>query len=239
MIIDGVISLASYAVPSFVHNSKLNPLTSRAPTADIRTWPLEKDGTISRQAADHFFSTANARHHRFTGYPIPATIAPRAPPQLSLRVSMELLARLEKTPTMLPQHIAQIISATSNAARLSLRSSSAVADLFLDSLRYSTSSSISLTRRVLSSAVGSARCKSALDLGSRGFLKLDVTLEKGFMKMLDHYTNVGIYMVHNVFTLTELFAMAGFNLSQAAVTTSFDVCQFLPRSITFRYTSSG
>ena len=43
------------------------------------------------------------------------------------------------------------------------------------------------------------------------------TSTKGFLEVLDKYTNLGIYIIHHTFTLAELFTMSGFYLTANAV----------------------
>ncbi|KAG0142066.1 hypothetical protein CROQUDRAFT_717865 [Cronartium quercuum f. sp. fusiforme G11] len=217
-----ILNLASYAIPGFVRNwssspSSLDPLRLSSPEHDD-----------SHRLTNYYLASTSASTCRDAS--IDRSILPvlsRRPyhpySPLSPRATQDLLSRLEQTPPMLPNNFAQLITATSIAARLGIRSSSFIAELVVESFRYSTNTSVGLTRRALVSAVGSARANHALELGAKGFV--DEHLDKGFLKMLDHYTNVGIYMVHNIFTLTELFAMAGFNLTHSAITTGFGAAE--------------
>ncbi|WAR58199.1 hypothetical protein PtB15_5B431 [Puccinia triticina] len=110
------------------------------------------------------------------------TTRPPAPNTLSPRATHDLISRLETTSPLLPQNLANFITAASLATRVSLRSSAFFIELILESLRYSTTTSLSITRRALISAVGSARLLSiaGLDLThsviSTGFETAEVSV---------------------------------------------------------------
>ncbi|POW11744.1 hypothetical protein PSTT_05075, partial [Puccinia striiformis] len=87
--------------------------------------------------------------------PITTTSSPYK--ALSPRATQDLISRLDATSPLLPQNLAQFITAASLAARVSLRSSAFFIELIIESLRYSTTTSLGITRRALISAVGSAR----------------------------------------------------------------------------------
>lgn len=144
--------------------------------------------------------------------------------QLSPRATQDLISRLDATPPILPQNIANIITVATIAARLGLRSTSFFAELVVESIRYSTNTTVGLTRRALTSAVGGARSNHLTSPDH--FLELtENDMELTYFQLLDRYTNLGIYTVHHIFTLTELFAMAGLNLTQSAISTGFGTAE--------------
>lgn len=147
--------------------------------------------------------------------------------QLSPRATQDLISRLDSTPPILPQNIANIITVATIAARLGLRSTSFFAGLVVESIRYSTNTTVGLTRRALTSAVGGARSNHLTSPDC--FRELtENDMELTYFQLLDRYTNLGIYTVHHIFTLSELFAMAGLNLTQSAISTGFSVSRIHP-----------
>lgn len=68
-----------------------------------------------------------------------------------------VLSRLASSPTLLPETLASLITAISLAARVSIKGAALFIEALLESARYSTQTSLGLTRRALISAVGSAR----------------------------------------------------------------------------------
>ncbi|KAH9809883.1 hypothetical protein DFH28DRAFT_903938 [Melampsora americana] len=144
--------------------------------------------------------------------------------QLSPRATQDLISRLNATPPILPSNIANIITIATIAARLGLRSTSFFAELVVESIRYGTNTSIGLTRRALTSAVGGARSNHLTSPDH--FRELtENDMELTYFQLLDRYTNLGIYTVHHIFTLSELFAMAGLNLTQSAISTGFGTAE--------------
>lgn len=137
--------------------------------------------------------------------------------ELTPRARMDLIARLESTPTLLPQNLASFITAASLAARVSLRSSAFLIELIFEASRYGTSAGLGITRRALISAVSSASVlqQSLGDAGEES--------DKTFLTLLDRYTAVGCYVIHSAFTMAELFAIAGLQLTQSAFSTGFGV----------------
>lgn len=47
----------------------------------------------------------------------------------------------------------------------------------------------------------------------------------GFLRVLEKYTSLGIYIVHNTFTLAELFALSGLQLTSQTVKSGLKVSQ--------------
>ncbi|EGG09588.1 uncharacterized protein MELLADRAFT_77122 [Melampsora larici-populina 98AG31] len=144
--------------------------------------------------------------------------------QLSPRATQDLISRLDATPPILPQNVANIITMATIAARLGLRSTSFFAELVVESIRYTTNTTVGLTRRALTTAVGGARSNHLTSPDC--FRELtENDMELTYFQLLDRYTNLGIYTVHHIFTLSELFAMAGLNLTQSAISTGFSTAE--------------
>lgn len=144
--------------------------------------------------------------------------------ELTPRAQMDMLARLDATPTLLPERLASLITAASLAARVSLRSSAFLIELIFEASRYGTTAGLGITRRALIAAVGSASAAHktvsgrSTPTGDEGREQDDT-----FLNLLDRYTAVGCYLIHSAFTLTELFAIAGLQLTQSAFSTGFGV----------------
>lgn len=76
------------------------------------------------------------------------------PPTLATSL---VLSRLSNSPTLLPENIARLISAISLVARLSIRASGLFIEALLEACQLGTIGGLALTRRMLITAVGSAR----------------------------------------------------------------------------------
>ncbi|KAI9019201.1 hypothetical protein CLU79DRAFT_720471 [Phycomyces nitens] len=122
------------------------------------------------------------------------------------------------SPTLLPEHIARLITAVSLAARLSLRCSSLLIEVLLESAKYSTSFSFGISRQALITALSSAKRLHALATSES---ETDANESGGFLQVLDKYTSLGIYIVHHTFTLAELFAMSGLQFTSQTVKSGF------------------
>ena len=138
------------------------------------------------------------------------------------------LSHLAALPTLFPAHIANLVTALATSARLSLRVVAFFIEAILDGSQYSTRLSLGYTRRLLITAISSARqvylmSNAALDgdfLGVMGFgdgPHKSLPSTDSFLQILDKYTNLGIYFIHHTFTMAELFAMSGFYLTANAV----------------------
>ncbi|ORX38577.1 hypothetical protein BD324DRAFT_367527 [Kockovaella imperatae] len=138
------------------------------------------------------------------------------------------LRDLSVVPTLFPAQIANLITTLATSARLSLRLSAFFIEAILETSQMSTRLSLGYTRRLLVTAISSARrvylmSNAAFDgdlLGVLGFgddKAVSPTTTDTFLQVLDKYTNLGIYIIHHTFTLAELFAMSGFYLTANAV----------------------
>ena len=154
-----------------------------------------------------------------------------------------MLILTDTAPALLPQNIASLITSLSLLARVSLRATAFFVEVILEAARFSTSTSLGLTRRALISAIGSARSLHAIkdadggawDPQSAGQITdgregagTPSTVSKyvqmrgqayhdGFLAVLDKYTAVGIYVIHHTFTMAELFAMSSFYLVDTSI----------------------
>lgn len=147
--------------------------------------------------------------------------------------SIQPMPDLSLVPTLFPPPIANLITTLSTSARVSLRLSAFLIEAILETTQYSTRLSLGYTRRLLISAVSSARrvylmSNAALEgdmlsIMGLGEDSLDPSKPSGanttdaFLTILNKYTNLGIYIIHHTFTLAELFTMSGFYLTVNAV----------------------
>lgn len=123
-------------------------------------------------------------------------------------------------PTLLPAAVAQLISAASLAARISLRASALFFEAVLESAQCTTDTSMGITRRALVAALQSARTLHAIKQGSGGSL-LGLPAppsDASYLRVLDKYTHAGVYLVHNAFSLGERSERSA---ARAAVGTDF------------------
>ncbi|GAA5989130.1 hypothetical protein JCM11641_007606 [Rhodosporidiobolus odoratus] len=149
-------------------------------------------------------------------------------PVLSSTLPQSLVrSRLSSSPTLLPSHLAQLVTALSLCARVSLRASALFVEAILESLQATTVTGLGVTRRALIAAVGSARAmhyvKEGLDWSGRD--DKGVKNEDTFLQVLDKWTNLGTYFIHHTFTLAELFAMSSFYLTLNTVQTGFTAAE--------------
>jgi hypothetical protein len=102
-------------------------------------------------------------------------------------------------------------------------------EAILETSQYGTRVSLGYTRRLLITAISSARrvylasnaamdgdLLAAIGLGTGDKFALSTSTD-AFLNVLDRWTNLGIYVVHHTFTLAELFAMSGFYLTANTV----------------------
>ncbi|ORY35472.1 hypothetical protein BCR39DRAFT_555621 [Naematelia encephala] len=142
------------------------------------------------------------------------------------------LSDLATIPTLFPAPVANLVTALATSARLSLRVAAFFIEAILETSQYSTRLSLGYTRRVLISAISSARrvylmSNAAFEGDLMGLMGFTDEINKststsfpstdGFLQILDRYTNLGIYVIHHTFTMAELFAMSGFYLTANAV----------------------
>ncbi|KAI9012575.1 hypothetical protein CLU79DRAFT_798188 [Phycomyces nitens] len=121
------------------------------------------------------------------------------------------------TPTLLPDNVANFISTASLATRLSLRFSSLFLEAIFDAAKCGTVMSLGVSRQALINAFSSAQTRHALLEAPDSS---NETQDSGFMDVLERYTGLGIHLIHHTFTVAELFAMSGLQLTSKAVKTS-------------------
>lgn len=147
-----------------------------------------------------------------------------APPDLAL-------IRYAVGSTLLPHHVAELITNLSLVARVSLRATAFFLEIILEATKMGTGMGLGLTRRALISAIGATRTMQALTGadGGSGYLLTAEEAVKGpnnaIFAMLDKYTAVGIYVVHHSLTMTELFAMSGISLVQDSLRAGFTAAE--------------
>ncbi|GAA6039615.1 hypothetical protein JCM8097_002215 [Rhodosporidiobolus ruineniae] len=155
------------------------------------------------------------------------SLAVSSPTSLAPLAQSLVHSRLSTAPTLLPPHLAQLITALSLAARVSLRGSALVLEALLETLQCTTVTGLGVTRRALIAAVGSARAmhyvREGLDWSGRDD-KGDKTGDT-FLQVLDKWTNLGTYFIHHTFTLAELFTMSGFYLTLNTLQTGFSAAE--------------
>ncbi|KAJ8651951.1 hypothetical protein O0I10_012471 [Lichtheimia ornata] len=120
---------------------------------------------------------------------------------------------IHDSPTLLPENLASFVTAASLAARLSLRCSSVFAEALFEAAKYGTVLSLGLSRHALTNALATAKRIHTLTYDKSP----SEVEESGFLRVLEKYTSLGIYIVHNTFTLAELFALSGLQLTSQTV----------------------
>ncbi|TPX32436.1 hypothetical protein SmJEL517_g04439 [Synchytrium microbalum] len=109
-------------------------------------------------------------------------------------------------PPLLNESCARAISSVSIATRIALRLSQIVVEAFFETLRYSTTSSLSFTRHAIVAALSAASSQRSITSSQQ------MSESYFFTRVLDRYTTAGVYFVHNIFSLAELFSMSSFHL---------------------------
>ncbi|KAI9017389.1 hypothetical protein BC832DRAFT_527154 [Gaertneriomyces semiglobifer] len=122
-------------------------------------------------------------------------------------------------PPLLNKKVAAVVSKVSSAARVSLRLTSIMVEAVCESLKFSASTSLGITRRAMVTAISSARTLHLLAIG-RG--KSDSV---SFFRVLDKYTLAGVYVVHNVFSLAELLTHTTFHLASSTIRFSLNAAE--------------
>ncbi|ORY04926.1 alpha/beta-hydrolase [Basidiobolus meristosporus CBS 931.73] len=119
--------------------------------------------------------------------------------------------------TLLNPKLASIVTSVSTATRISLRLASIIAEAFLESLKYGTATSMDLSKRMLISAISAARIHHS----SRMYNEYEIrdSISQAYYQTLDNYTNLGIYLINNTFSLAELFIHTGLHLTSKTVKT--------------------
>lgn len=126
---------------------------------------------------------------------------------------------------LLPAAMASLISSFAIATRLSLRMAGIVVENMFESLKFSASASLGLTRRALVTAVSSAKMLHLLALRKPDSSNDAIT----FYSVLDAYTNFGISIIHNSFSLAELLTLTTFHLTSTSIKFSLEVLNDLFR----------
>lgn len=128
---------------------------------------------------------------------------------------------------LLPENIANVVTAVSLATRISLRCSSLFFDAIFEAAKYGTSMSLGLSRNALTNAISTAKYlhyTSSENLLCSASTKEDTERifrnNNLFIKVLESYTNIGLYIISHTFSLAELFAMSGIHFASRSVQSS-------------------
>ncbi|KAI9497140.1 hypothetical protein BDB00DRAFT_805134 [Zychaea mexicana] len=132
---------------------------------------------------------------------------------------------IHDSPTLLPENLASFVTAASLAARLSLRCSSVFAEALFEAAKYGTVLSLGISRQALTNALATAKRLHTLTYPNSCDESISDADRNGFLRILDKYTNLGIYIVHNTFTLAELFALSGLQLTSQTVKSGFKTAE--------------
>lgn len=157
-----------------------------------------------------------------------STMEPNTEAQFNTLIRRMPLSDPSILPTLFPAPVADLITALSTSARISMRVMAFFTEAILEASEFTTRVGLGLTRRILISAISSARrmyliSSTALELGGLNAIgpndptALAKSESDAFFQVLDKYTNLGIYIIHHTFTLAELFAMSGFSITSTAV----------------------
>ncbi|KAG0172909.1 hypothetical protein DFQ30_009372 [Apophysomyces sp. BC1015] len=105
------------------------------------------------------------------------------------------------------------------AARLSLRCSSLLIEVIFEAAKYGATVSLGMPKQALTGAISVARQADDPNFKSVQIrqVKQDYALEK--------YTTLGVYVVHSTFTLAELFAMSGLQLTAKTIKNSLKAAE--------------
>ncbi|KAI8095622.1 hypothetical protein BDF21DRAFT_406343 [Thamnidium elegans] len=123
---------------------------------------------------------------------------------------------------LLSENVANVVTAVSLATRISLRCSSLFLDALFEAAKYGTSLSLGITRNTLTNALVTAK-----NLHSNDLLLCSSKQEREslFMKVLEKYTNIGLYIVSHTFSLAELFAMSGLQFTSRTIQSSLKAAE--------------
>ncbi|CAO1629371.1 unnamed protein product [Sympodiomycopsis kandeliae] len=134
--------------------------------------------------------------------------------------------------TLLPQHVAELITNLSLVARVSLRATAFFLEVILEATKLGTGVGIGITRKALISAIGAARTMQAVTSGLDSFRieggpasDVNQGAHNALFAMLDKYTALGIYVVHHGLTMAELMTMSGITLLQDSARGSFNAAE--------------
>ncbi|KAI8335067.1 hypothetical protein BC941DRAFT_76000 [Chlamydoabsidia padenii] len=137
----------------------------------------------------------------------------------------------ETSPTILPENVAGLITTASLATRVSLRCSSLVIDALFEGAKYGTSVSLGLGRNALTNAISTTKLihSSALNMDDENE-QYEVS-DNGFLQLIDKYTDLGVHLISNTFTLAELFALSGLQFTSKTIKTGLKACEETVRLI--------
>ncbi|KAK9768193.1 hypothetical protein K7432_001389 [Basidiobolus ranarum] len=125
--------------------------------------------------------------------------------------------------TLLNPEVANFITTVSTATRISLRLASIITEAIFESLKYSTSTSMDLSKRVLISAISAAKTIHSSKMYQENEIRDSIS--QAYFKTLDRYTTLGVYLINNTFSLAELFIHTGFQLTSKTVKTGISAAE--------------
>ena len=206
--------------------ASLRPQLESSGSSVVTHFDMSMNGLESLDDGNVVPQPSSSTRNDGSDFPDPGGL-PGASPTTNILSRHIPLSNLAAVPTLFPAPIANIVTALATSARFSLRVAAFFVEAILESSQYSTRMSLGYTRRLLISAISSARrvylmSHAALDGDMMGIMGLgnDKSLlpsTDAFLQVLDKYTNLGIYVIHHSFTMAELFAMSGFYLTANAV----------------------
>ncbi|KAI9267072.1 Alpha/Beta hydrolase protein [Helicostylum pulchrum] len=129
---------------------------------------------------------------------------------------------------LLSENVANVVTAVSLATRISLRCSSLFLDALFEAAKYGTSLSLGITRNTLTNALVTAKNLHSNDLllcSSEQERERLINNNGLFMKVLEKYTNIGLYIVSHTFSLAELFAMSGLQFTSRTIQSSLKAAE--------------
>lgn len=157
----------------------------------------------------------------------PSTAGP-IPTSHGAHIHQDLLALarhspdLKVLPTLLPSHVAHLITNFAASTRTSLRLATYIIETIISTSQSSTRASLTYSRHFLISALSFARHAHSYPLypSPPGGMGTDA-----FVLALDKYTALGIHLVQHTFSLVELFTMSGFYITTSAIQTAHHAAQ--------------
>ncbi|KAI8968459.1 hypothetical protein BDF20DRAFT_828162 [Mycotypha africana] len=129
----------------------------------------------------------------------------------------------EEGPTLLPENVANIVTAVSFATRVSLRCSSLFFDVMFEAAKYGTSLSLGISRNAITNAISTARKLHHHTIAAAAAAAAAASSSTN--EMLDKYTNMGLSVVSHTFSLAELFAISGLQFTSRTIQSSLKAAE--------------
>ncbi|KAJ3051269.1 hypothetical protein HK097_007754 [Rhizophlyctis rosea] len=152
---------------------------------------------------------------------IAARAADAATPLASTSLAIDTLESALPVATthrpLLNKRMAVLISSFSTAARVSLRLSSLMVEGMFQSLKFSVSTSLGVTRRAMVAAISSARILHMLSAAS-------TSADARFVQVLDRYTDAGWFAL-TLYAEIEMLSHATFHLTSSTICGTLKVAE--------------